>query len=94
MMSYPYTFIVNGYNHDRNTYYEQCGVGVCSSFADASTQIEQRYGDELVSIKHLCLHDADIVINVPKETLKQIIDLLEGTDICSAQISESEANKI
>ena len=94
MMNYPYTFIVNDYHHDHNTYYEQSGVGVCSSFADASTQIEQRYGDELVSIKHLCLHDADTVINVPRETLKQIIDLLEGTDVCSVQISESEASEI
>lgn len=93
-MNYPYTFIVNGYNHDRNTYYEQCGIGICSSFANASGQIEQRYGDELVSIKHLCLYDADSVINVPRETLKQIAGLLEGTDVCSAQISENEVNEI
>ena len=94
MMHYPYTFIVNGYNRDYNTYYEQCGVGICSSFAGASAQIEQKYGDELVSIKHLYLYDADSVINVPREILKQIINLLEGTDVCSVQISESEANEI
>ena len=93
-MKYPFSYIAYGYSHDENKHYEQCGLGICDSFTDAFCQIEQRYGNELISIKHLALHESDCVINVPKDTLKEIIKLLDGYEVCSTHISTKEAFEI
>lgn len=95
-MKYPFSFRVRGYNDGDNTYYEQCGMGICESYADAVAMIEGDFGDELMAIKHLVLHEAGNLIYMPYDTMKQIAKetFYGGSATYEVQISREEAQEI
>ena len=95
-MKYPFSFRVRGYNDGDNTYYEQCGMGICESYADAVAMIEGDFGDELIAIKHLELHEAGNLIYMPYDTMKQISKdtFCGGAATYEVQISQEEAREI
>ena len=91
-MKYPFSYVVRAYKHWDETYYEQCGMGICNGYADAISIIEKQYGDELISVKHLELHEEGSVIIMPHDTMKAIInDFYEGVATYEVQLSETEA---
>lgn len=91
-MKYPFSFRVRGYS---NTYYEQCGMGICESYADAVSIIEKEFGDELMTIKHLELHESNELIFMPYEVMKRIVtEYFDGTETYEVQLSEDEAKEI
>ena len=95
MGRYPFSFRVHNRNEANNTYYEQCGMGICRSYADAITIIEEQYGSELMSIKHLELYDEGQIIAMPYEVMKKIItEYFEGNEVYEVQLSEQEAKEI
>ena len=95
MSKYPFSFVVRGYNDEDETFYEQCGMGISSGYADAVHILETRYGDELVSIKHLELYEEDDVIPMPLAMMKKIIDdYYDGEEMYEVQISDEEARQI
>lgn len=94
-MKYPFSFRVRGYNDGDNTYYEQCGMGICESYADAVNIIEKEFGDELMTIKHLELHESNGLIYMPYDVMKKIVtEYFDGTATYEVQISEDEAKEI
>lgn len=94
-MKYPFSFKVRGYNSADNVYYEQCGMGICDSYADAVGIIETEFGDELMTIKHLELHESAGLIYMPYENMQKIItEYFNGTETYEVEISEEEARKI
>ena len=95
MSKYPFSFRVRGYNEDDETYYEQCGMGICSGYADAVHIIETRYGDELIAVKHLELYEEDDVIPMSYEIMRKIVvEYYDGEAMYETQISEEEARKL
>ncbi len=92
MGKYPFSFRVCGYRQEDNTYYEQCGMGICKSYQDAVTILEKRYGNELNSIKHIELYEDDTVICMPYEIMTKLVhEYHYGTKIYETQISENDA---
>lgn len=94
-MKYPFSFIIRGYNDGDDTYYEQCGMGICQSYTDAVNIIEQEFGDELMIIKHLELHESNELIFMPYEIMKRIVtEYFDGTETYEVQLSKDEAKEI
>ena len=94
-MKFPFSYVVRGWNEGDDTYYEQCGMGICSGYADAVHILEARYSDELIAVKHLELYEEDDVIPMPLEVMKKIItEYYDGEAMYETQISEEEAKRI
>ena len=55
-MKYPFVYTVQGYDYDNEYFYLQNGVGICESYKDAADIIEQRYGNDLIAIKHIKIY--------------------------------------
>ena len=55
MPNYPFVYqaTIAWYEDGKSSHYRVAGVGFCSSFADATRQIEEREGENLESIEHL-----------------------------------------
>ena len=47
------------------------GMGICTSFADAMAQIEEYYGSDLLSIKHLELYEENRLILLPQKAIDE-----------------------
>ena len=57
--------------------------------------IEKEFGDELMTIKHLELHESSGLIYMPYEVMKKIVtEFFDGTATYEVQLSEDEAKKI
>ena len=67
MKCYPYTFKVSFFMDGK--YYTDTGIGLCTSYGNAAEILEDRYGNDLISINRICLFEQDTVISLPEETL-------------------------
>lgn len=93
-MKYPFTYTVQGYDcHDTEEYYLENGVGICESFKDAADILEQRYGNELIAIKHIELYEENTVITLPKGTFDEVVDCLES-DECFEVKCDERGNRV
>ena len=45
-------------------------MAFCTSYADAAAQIEEYYGEDLISIKHLMLYEETSLIILPERIIK------------------------
>lgn len=80
-MKHPFVYTIQGYNHtDTEDFYLENGVGFCESFADAANILEKRYGNDLISIKHLELYEDSTVITLSKSTFDEVVDCLESSE--------------
>lgn len=61
-MKYPFRFKVQIYDSDENTYYISNGLGLCTSYADAASQIEDHFNTELCAILFLELYAEEELI--------------------------------
>lgn len=67
-MNYPYSYTVvfiDGTSGE-TVYKRESGMGIAESFRDACGQVEGYYGNDLISIKHLELHDDCGLIILPE----------------------------
>ena len=64
---YPFTFKVSIFSDGK--YYTDTGLGICVGYGNAAEILEERYGEELVSINRICLFEADTIISLPEEIL-------------------------
>lgn len=88
-MKYPFTYTVQGYDyHDTEEYYLESGIGICESFKDAADILEQRYGNELIAIKHIELYEENTVITLPKGTFDEVVDCLESDECFEVKCNE------
>ena len=79
---YPFSYTIQGFNDADNEFYLENGIGFCESFKDAADILEQRYGDELASIKHLELYAEDDVIALPEDAFNSVINTIEQDYTC------------
>ena len=71
--TYPFSFTVvflDPVNED-NTYATETGMGLASSFANATAILEQTYGRDLVAIKRLELYEPTNVIILNEDIVNQ-----------------------
>lgn len=52
---------------DDEDYYTECGFSFANSYSEASTILEERYDDTLISIKNLTLMEEDTIISAKEE---------------------------
>lgn len=96
-MTYPFAFKVLGYlsDGDDSYYYEQCGVSLCSGYADAAQILEKTYGDELITIKHLELFEDSPVIYMPKDMVNSLVkNYIHGCESTEEVVSNKNINNI
>lgn len=79
---YPFSYTIQGFNDSDTEFYLENGIGLCGSFKEAAGILEQKYGDELVAIKHLELYAENDVLPLPENTFEAIIDTMEQDYIC------------
>jgi hypothetical protein len=74
MAKYPFGYQVVAYMGDtfdsELPYILDSGMGICGSYADAMTQIEEYYGTDLVFIKYLELYAESSLIPMPMSTVE------------------------
>jgi hypothetical protein len=74
MAKYPFGYQVIAYMGDtfdsELQYILDSGMGICGSYADAMTQIEEYYGTDLVFIKYLELYAESSLIPMPMSTVE------------------------
>ena len=76
MAKFPFTFDIvyfTEFYNDRNHYRRECGFGIASSFSDAVAILERCYGDDLITINHLSLHEESELIYITPETMNTYI---------------------
>lgn len=56
------------------TYCRHSGVGLADSLAEAAHRLEENWGNELISIKHLELLDGEDAIFLPWDILNNVIN--------------------
>lgn len=94
-MTYPFSFKATGYIDGDNTYYEQCGMGLCTGYADAAKQIEEMFADELIAIKHLEIFEEHTVIPMPQKVVDEIVnEYFYGSKTYEVEITQEEARSI
>ena len=76
MTKFPFSFDVvyfTEYYNNHNHYRRECGFGIATSFTDAVATLERCYGDDLIAIKHLTLHEESELIYVSPKTMSTYI---------------------
>lgn len=67
-MKYPFSYeviIIDSFN--TSNYLKECGMGLADNFTDAMEYIENYYGEDLITVKHLELfEESDLIILSPK----------------------------
>lgn len=73
---YPFTYTVVLCDNlsGNNQYARESGMAFCTSYADAAAQIEEYYGEDLLSIKHLMLLEETSLIILPEQTIKDYVE--------------------
>lgn len=66
-MKYPFRFKVQLFDSDERAYYISTGMGICTSYADAASQIENHFTNELCTILNLTLFSEDNLIFLPEK---------------------------
>lgn len=79
-MKYPFVYTVQCYDFDEEYSYLQSGVGICESYKDAADIIEQRYGNNLIAIKHIKTYEDNTVITLPEKTFEKVVECLESEE--------------
>lgn len=67
-----YLFIYTAQVFDDETYYLTSGLGFCTSYGDAASQLEENYGNELISITKLTLLAEGNLVMLPLDVLSKI----------------------
>lgn len=69
---YPFTYtaIIADSLTKENKYARESGMAFCTSYAHAAAQIEEYYGEDLISIKHLMLYEESPLIILSEQTIK------------------------
>lgn len=73
MFPYSYTVVMYDEYDEINKvslYRRESGMGLAESFSAATKQLEDYYGDDLVSIKHLELFEENSVILLPEHVIE------------------------
>lgn len=75
-MNYSFYFRIKvNDDYKENGYCEQSGLGIAKNFADATKQIEEFYGDDLISIEHLELGNEESTLFIlPDEICRKYCD--------------------
>lgn len=87
-MNYPFVYTVQGYDFDAEQYYLENGVGVCESFKDAADILEQRFGNELIAIKHIELYEDNTVIPLSERVFEEVIECLTSHECFEIKCNE------
>lgn len=87
-MKYPFVYTVQGYEHDEEHYYLESGIGICESFRDAADILEQRFGNELIAIKHIELYEDNTVIPLSERAFEEVIECLESDECFETKCDE------
>ncbi len=71
--TYPFSFTVIFLDpiNEGNTYATETGMGLASSFANATAFLEETYGKDLIAIKHLELYEPTNVIILNRDIVNQ-----------------------
>ena len=88
-MKYPFSYEAIIFFEDDTCYYSETGMSFADSYADAAMTIENYYGNELVKIKELELHEQNDIILLPREAIKKYIK--EG-NMAFSQPCDAEGN--
>lgn len=73
MFPYSYTAVIYDEYDEINhisQYKRESGMGLAESFSEAVKQLEEYYGDDLISIKHLELFEENNVILLPEHVIE------------------------
>ncbi len=68
-MNYNFRFKVKYWNEYKSCYQESGGLGIAPSYAEAVAQLENFYGDDLVSVLLLELYDKGNLLFLPEDCL-------------------------
>ena len=66
-MKYPFRFKIQAYSYDDEKHYISTGMGICTSYADAASQLETYFGNALCSILNITLYSQDNFIFLSEE---------------------------
>ena len=79
--TFPFFYEVVGVdlNADEERFYLEKGIGFCGGFADAAKQLEDSFGPELVTIKHLELAEFSSLLRLPSSVAPTMKELIAGT---------------
>lgn len=72
---FPFSFTVIIYDeYDEinkiSLYKRESGMGLAESYAVAMKQLEEYYGDDLIAVKHLELHEENGIILLPEHVIE------------------------
>ena len=79
-MKYPFTYTIQAYDYDNEYHYLQNGIGICESYKDAADILEQRYGNDLIAVRHLELYEENTVITLPQGAFEEVVDCLDSEE--------------
>lgn len=87
-MKYPFVYTVQGYDYNEEHYYLENGIGICESFKDAADILEQRFGNELIAIKHIELYEDNTVIPLSERAFEEVVECLESSECFEIKCDE------
>ena len=67
---FTYTVVIADNLTKENKFARESGMAFCTSYAHAAAQIEEYYGEDLISIKHLMLYEESSLIILSEQTIK------------------------
>ena len=93
MNKHPFTYKIIGYDYDKEKFFQSCGIGFCrEGFSDAAHIIEKAFGNKLVSIKELKIHEQANLFEMPEELYTKCVKTLNSLECFKTELSEEDAN--
>ena len=72
MKKYPFSYEVVIYGGAPDEYSLEAGIGFCDSYAEAARQVEECYGDDLVSFTDLYLFEDSDLLPMPRSFIQEL----------------------
>ena len=85
--TYPFRYKVQFYDEAAsNKVRTECGVSLCTNYADAAGVIEGYYGNTLIAILHIELYEDSPVILLPEDILDELAPCWEQGENFSKEV--------
>ena len=75
-MNYPFSYKVKIWDYKGEKKVYETGLGMCESFADAASKIENYYRSEIIAIEKLEPFEQSSLIVLPENICKQCVEEL------------------
>ena len=71
MFPFSYQVVITDCSaYSTDSYILESGMGICDSYSQAASYIENYYGDDLIQVRHLMLYEASELIVLPSNVIE------------------------